>query len=114
MRDGSREPAYRCQSVLNPDFAFQAADLGEVVKGIDKAEVTAHAHVERGNQHAKSLAETVDGRVADFGIAPSVEEETSPAAVAVAEPPAEDEAVEQAEEAPKPKRGRRSKKEDAE
>jgi large subunit ribosomal protein L29 len=51
-------------------------------------------------------------RERDFGIAPSVEEETSPAAVAVAEPPAEDEAVEQAEEAPKPKRGRRSKKDD--
>ncbi|TMF38027.1 MAG: 50S ribosomal protein L29 [Chloroflexi bacterium] len=53
-------------------------------------------------------------RERDFGIAPSAEEE--PSAVAVAELPAADEVVEvvEEEEAPKPKRGRGKKKEDAE
>jgi len=53
-------------------------------------------------------------RERDFGIAPSAEE--SPSAVAVAELPAADEVVEMVdeEEAPKAKRGRGKKKEDAE
>ncbi len=53
-------------------------------------------------------------RERDFGIAPSAEEALS--AVAVAELPAADEVVEVVKEeaAPKPKRGRGKKKEDAE
>ena len=67
-------------------------------------------------------------RERDFGIAPSVEEaaNSSPlagkspakrgdgAAVALAEPPAEEEEVAPEEETPKPKRGRRTKKEASE
>ncbi len=54
-------------------------------------------------------------RERDFGIQPTVEEAVPQAtAVAVAEPPAAEEQEEVAEEAPKPKRGRRTKKEDAE
>ncbi len=53
-------------------------------------------------------------RERDFGIAPSLEEET-PGAVAVAEAPEDVQAEEvQDEEAPKPKRGRGRKKETAE
>jgi large subunit ribosomal protein L29 len=54
-------------------------------------------------------------RERDFGIQPTVEEAVPQAtAVAVAEPPAAEEQEEVAEEeAPKPKRGRRAKKEES-
>ncbi|TMC51505.1 MAG: 50S ribosomal protein L29 [Chloroflexi bacterium] len=51
-------------------------------------------------------------RERDFGILPSVDQSALPA-VAIAEPPAEATA-DQEEEAPKPKRGRRAKKEEPE
>src|SRR5208282_293747 len=46
------------------------ADLGEVVKGIYKAQIAGRVHVEHGYHHAKRLAEAIGGHVADFGIAP--------------------------------------------
>ena len=52
VRDGGGQAAHRSQAILHAHFALQAADLGEVVKGIDKAQVAARAHIERGN-HAR-------------------------------------------------------------
>ena len=69
MSDGGGQAAHGGQAVLHAHFAFQAANLGEIVKGIHKSQVAARGDVESGNQHAKRLAETVDSLVADFGIA---------------------------------------------
>src|SRR6202795_3787770 len=71
VSDGSGQAAHGSEAILHAHLALQAADLSEIVKGIDKAQVTARAQVERGNHHAKSLAEAVDGHVADFGIGAS-------------------------------------------
>src|SRR5208283_1276754 len=70
VSDGSSQTADGGQAILHAYFAFEAADLGEVVKGIDKAQVFRRAHVEGGDQDSKRLAEAVSGQVADFGIGP--------------------------------------------
>src|SRR5208337_1806669 len=70
VRDGSSQAADGSQAILHAHLAFQAADLGEVVKGINKAQVFRRAHVEGGYQDPKRLAEAVSGQVADFGIGP--------------------------------------------
>jgi len=68
VSDGCGEAADGSQAVLHAHLAFQAADFGEIVKGVDKAQVAAGAHIERRHAHAKSLVEPVAGVVADFGI----------------------------------------------
>gem|GEM_PF-5710448 len=72
--DSSGQAAYGGQAILHAHLAFQAANLGEVVKGVDKSQITARAHVERGNHNAKSFAEAVASHVADFGIAAAAAE----------------------------------------
>ena len=69
MRDGCSETADGCETILHTDLAFEAADLGEIVEGIDKSEVAAGVDVQGGDHNAKSFAESVAGEVADFGIA---------------------------------------------
>ena len=59
MGDGGGQSSHRRQAVLHPDFSLQAADFGQIVKGVDVADCAPLGHPERGNQDPEGLAITV-------------------------------------------------------
>src|SRR5208283_4192001 len=67
--DGGSQTAHGSETILHADLAFEAADLGEIVKGINKAKIAAGTDIERRDANAKSLAEAIVRDVTDFGIA---------------------------------------------
>src|SRR5208282_4612498 len=57
--DGGSQTAHGSETILHADLAFEAADLGEIVKGINKAKIAAGTDIERRDANAKSLAEAI-------------------------------------------------------
>ena len=60
--------AHSRQPVLNPQIPLQAPDFGQIVEGVDVANVIPAGDRERGRRHPKGLAETIRRHKAHFPV----------------------------------------------